>query len=136
MSHRVQINFIFTDIVRILCLSWNVKKSKTTYKMYWKKLKQALKLLSCLHYTFTVSFHCSTWIRYQETVILYTRRIKQKCIHILLFRGKCIDYRINEKYSILRISYQPCSREEGGVWFLISLSTVFQLNNGGAFLHI
>jgi hypothetical protein len=39
----------------------------------------------------------------------------------------------NIPYSEYHISLAPGRR---GVWFLISLSTVFQLNNGGAFLHI
>ena len=33
VSHRVQINLIFKDNVHILCLSWNIKKSKTTAKL-------------------------------------------------------------------------------------------------------
>jgi hypothetical protein len=33
VSQRVQMNFIFTDNVRILCLSCNVKKSQKTYQI-------------------------------------------------------------------------------------------------------
>jgi len=33
MEKRVNINFIFNDNVRILCLSCNIKKSKTTAKL-------------------------------------------------------------------------------------------------------
>ena len=33
VSQQVQINFVFIDHVRILCLSCNVKKSKTTTKI-------------------------------------------------------------------------------------------------------
>jgi hypothetical protein len=34
---RVRINFIFTDSVCILCLSYSIKKSKSTAKFYQKK---------------------------------------------------------------------------------------------------
>jgi len=42
VSKRVQINLILTDNVRILYLSCNVKKSKTTVKLSTKEQKRAV----------------------------------------------------------------------------------------------
>jgi hypothetical protein len=49
-SQWVQINYIFTDNVRILCLSCNVKKSKTTAKLSvnsWNKLSNCFEWTLC-----------------------------------------------------------------------------------------
>jgi hypothetical protein len=69
---RVQINFIFNDNVRILCLSCDIKKSKTTAK--FMKIAEASVVLIVFNgvvcdvsaYTVVVSFCRSTWIRYQK----------------------------------------------------------------------
>ena len=60
---RVQMNYIFSDNVCILCLSCNVKKLKTTAKLSNKNRNKhrCNQFSSDVHaYTVTVSYHCST----------------------------------------------------------------------------
>ena len=58
---RVQINFIFIDDVRILCLSCNIKRSKTTAKLpenSWSVDLSAFKCVICDVIAYTVTFFC------------------------------------------------------------------------------
>jgi hypothetical protein len=67
-SQRVQINFIFNDNVRILCLSCNIKSSKTPAKLSencrTKRILSVFKSAMCdvSAYIVTVPFCCSTGI--------------------------------------------------------------------------
>jgi hypothetical protein len=57
VSQRVQMNFIFNDNVRILCLSYNVKKVGKPVRFKQKGQKQAsfwyLRFMDC-HYHFGI----------------------------------------------------------------------------------
>jgi hypothetical protein len=70
-----QINFIFNDNVGKLCLSCNIKESKTTAKLFdnsWNKHRSdrfQWGNLWRLPYTVTVSFPCFTWIIIRSTII-------------------------------------------------------------------
>jgi hypothetical protein len=81
VSQRVEINYIFSDNIRILYLSWYVKSPKETVKLSEKSRNKRLsyrfwlcplwsprlyKLISIN--AVTISYRCSTWIRYQETI--------------------------------------------------------------------
>ena len=74
----MQTNLIFNDNVRILCLSCNVKKSKTTGKLSensWNKRRSNLFQMCHLWrrgYTVTVSFCYYKWIRYQKCFSVLT----------------------------------------------------------------
>jgi hypothetical protein len=78
VSQRVEINYIFSDNIRILFLSWYVKSPKETVKLSKKSrnkrrsyrflivssVKSALISINAV----TVSYGRSTWIRYQKTI--------------------------------------------------------------------
>ena len=69
VSQRVQINFIFNDNVRILWISCNIKKSKTT-KNSWKKRRSNRfqnHICDVSTYTVTISYNHSTGIMNQKS---------------------------------------------------------------------
>ena len=82
VSQRVQINFIFSDNIRILCLSCNIKRSKTTAKLSEKSRNNCRSKRCQRHYicdigayAVAVSFCCSTGIRYQKSYIFVSDHI-------------------------------------------------------------
>ena len=110
-SQRVQMNFIFNDNVRILCLSCNVKKVGKLVKIKQKGQKQASILAfhkycqGCLlrgpRYISTISYLSAPsavhsyrvsgkFIRRLKSIL----RIKQKFIRIAYLYSKCTDCRI------------------------------------------
>ena len=90
--------FCFNRLCSMFCLSYNVHRPKTIVKCHcranrflWSGVKHHKPKpgdLSHPCYTVIVSYVISTWIRYQQTVIWYTQRIKDKCIHVHYYRGK------------------------------------------------
>jgi len=86
VSQRFQLNVIFTDNVRILCLSCVQCQKVQKQLLIYLKISETRVILIGYHgviyhdrtYTGTVSFHCSTWIRYQKNYILVSDRIQQK----------------------------------------------------------
>ena len=75
ISQWVQINYIFSNNVHILCLSYHIKKTKTTAKLTRKNRNKLILIFDCvlcksLSYTVTVSYCRSTWIRNQKNYIL------------------------------------------------------------------
>ena len=106
VSQRVQINFVFNDNVRILCLSCNVKKVGKLVRFRQKVQKQASFLAfhkcfqGCLlrgpRYIST-SFILVCALRCYRVPGKFIRlvRIKQKCIGIAYLYSKCTDCRIN-----------------------------------------
>ena len=114
VSQRVQINLIFTDNVRILCLSCNVKKVGKLVRFKQKGQKQASLLAfhkccqGCLlrgpryistSFILVCALRC---IQLQGTRKVYSQaekfirlvRIKQKFIRIAYLYSKCTDCRI------------------------------------------
>ena len=57
----VQINLIFINNVHILSLSCNIKKSKTTDRLYWKEQKQALCQSFYMVSSVTSALYCYLW---------------------------------------------------------------------------
>ena len=96
---RVQINFIFTDNVHILCLFCNTKMPNTTTKFYEKEQKQALFHSFLCH----VVLCCCRFLPFavHESGYLYMRRIKHKFICILLLYSKYNDCRIHIQYTYI-----------------------------------
>jgi hypothetical protein len=78
--------FFLTVNVSILCLSSNVKITKTTAQLYWKECKQAsLLLFSIVSIICHVALHCcfKSFALHQSVSgewHLYTLQMKQKCI--------------------------------------------------------
>ena len=77
VSQQVEMNYIFSDNIRILYLSWYVKSPKETVKLSKKSrnkrcsyrfllFPQKSALISI--HAVTVSYRRSTWIRYQKTI--------------------------------------------------------------------
>ena len=116
VSQRVQINFIFNDNVRILCLSCNVKKVGKLVRFKQKGQKKASFLAfhkccqGCLlrgpryistSFILVCALRCT---QLQGTRKVYSQaekfirlvRIKQKCIRIAYLYSKCTDCRIKE----------------------------------------
>ena len=109
---RVQMNFIFNNNVRILCLSCNVKKVGKLVRFKQKGQKQASFLVfhkccqGCLlrgpRYISTSFILVCTQL--QGTRKVYSQaekfirlvRIKQKIIRIAYLYSKCTDCRINK----------------------------------------
>jgi hypothetical protein len=122
VSQRIQINFIFNDNVRILCLSCNVKKVVKLVRFRQKGQKQAsfLAFHKCcqgclLRGSRYISTSFNTCLRpplciatgYQESLFVGWKvysyaenfirivQIKQKFIRIAYLYNKCTDCRIN-----------------------------------------
>ena len=114
VSQRVQMNFIFKDNVRILCLSCKVKKVGKLVRFRQKGQKQASFLAfhkccqGCLlrgpryisiSFIFVCALRCT---QLQGTRKVYSQaeqfirivRIKQKCTRITYLYNKCTDCRI------------------------------------------
>ena len=114
VSQRVQINFIFNDNVRILCLSCNVKKVGKLVRFKQKGQKQAsfLSFHKCCQgcllrgpcyistsFILVCALRCT---QLQGTRKVYSQaekfislvRIKQKFIRIAYLYSKCTDCRI------------------------------------------
>jgi hypothetical protein len=69
---KVQINFIFSENERMLCLSCNIKKLKTTAKLFETRVILIVfngVICDVSTYTVTILFCLSTWIRYQKCFI-------------------------------------------------------------------
>ena len=79
------------ELKRYICFSCNIKRYKTTAKFSensWNKRRSKFfkrRHLYVSTYTVTVSFCCSTGIRYQKCYILVSDRILQKLILSMLF---------------------------------------------------
>ena len=116
VSQRVQINFIFNDNVRILCLSCNVKKVGKLVRFKQKEQKQASFpafqkcCQGCLlrgpryistSFILVCAFRCT---QLQGTRNVYSQaekfirlvRTKQTFIRIAYLYSKCTDCRINK----------------------------------------
>ena len=115
VSQRVQMNFIFNDNVRILCLSCNVKKVGKLFRFKQKGQKQAsflafhkccqwclLRGPRCISTSF-ILFCALRCTQLQGTRKDYSQaekfirlvRIKQKFIRTAYLYSKCTDCRIN-----------------------------------------
>ena len=115
VSQRVQMNFIFNDNVRILCLSCNVKNVAKLVRFKQKGQKQAsfLAFYKCCQgclllgpryistsFMLVCTLRCT---QLQGTRKVYSQaekfirlvRIKQKIIRIAYMYSKCTDCRIN-----------------------------------------
>ena len=126
VSQRVQMNFIFTDNVRILCLSYNVKEVGKLVRFRQKEQKQASFLAfhkccqGCLlrgpRYQFHTCLRPPQYIAtgYQESLFVQYEKfirlvpIRQKCIRIAYLYSKCTDCRINIYPAISTFAVQIC----------------------------
>ena len=128
VSQRVQMDFIFNDNVRILCLSCNVKKSENLSDLNKKDRNKRhsspfIKVVKGVFFVVRVTLvpvsylsapsavHSyrvpgkfirslkSLFVQYEKFIRLV--RIKQKCIRIAYLYRKCTDCRIKEVFMLI-----------------------------------
>ena len=108
----VQINLIFINNVHILCLSCNIKKSKTTDRLYWKEQKQAL---LCQSYymmsSVTSALYCYLWfspgIAVSSTNKTDSHNITEILLKVVLNTITLYIYTVTFSYHLLYMNRVP-----------------------------